>query len=76
MDVLGAGRTSRLVSGLVLRDRKLLLASADAAYPGEKHAGLAVVYARPSNGQSYGLQFFHSFMMIKPPEYAWVPTLT
>ena len=50
VDALAAGRTSRLISNLVLRDRQLLMASADAAYPGEKHSGLAVVYARPANG--------------------------
>jgi predicted Zn-dependent peptidase len=49
-DVLSSGRTSRLVSELVIKERKLLAVSSEAEYPGEKHAGLAVVYGRPING--------------------------
>ncbi len=48
-DVLSAGRTSRLVKELVLQGR-LLSASAVAAYPGERHAGLLLLYAVPKEG--------------------------
>ena len=69
VDALAAGRTSRLISNLVLRDRQLLMASADAAYPGEKHSGLAVVYARPANGGvgdvSPFCQFFSVYTSLK-----------
>ncbi|KAG1659173.1 hypothetical protein FOA52_007554 [Chlamydomonas sp. UWO 241] len=51
-DLLAGGRTSRLVSDLVLKNRSLLAVSAEAGYGGEKHAGLALVYARPANGTS------------------------
>ncbi|GIL57933.1 hypothetical protein Vafri_13124 [Volvox africanus] len=49
-DVLAGGRTSRLVSELVLTG-KALSASVVSAYPGELHAGLSLVYGVPREGE-------------------------
>ncbi|GLC36704.1 hypothetical protein PLESTB_000132500 [Pleodorina starrii] len=49
-DVLAGGRTSRLVSELVLSG-KALSASLVSAYPGELHAGLSLVYGVPRDGE-------------------------
>ena len=50
VDVLAGSRTSRLVSRLVLGERRLLVASAEPSFTGEKHAGLTLVYGRPLEG--------------------------
>ncbi|KAG2485544.1 hypothetical protein HYH03_015713 [Edaphochlamys debaryana] len=50
-DVLSGGRTSRLVSELVLSGR-LLSAAVVTGYPGEAHPGMALVYGIPNQGDS------------------------
>ncbi|PNW77599.1 hypothetical protein CHLRE_10g443850v5 [Chlamydomonas reinhardtii] len=50
-DVLTGGRTSRLVSSLVLSGRALA-ASVVSGYPGERRPGLALVYGIPKDGDS------------------------
>ncbi|KAG2448913.1 hypothetical protein HYH02_006261 [Chlamydomonas schloesseri] len=50
-DVLTGGRTSRLVSSLVLSGRALG-ASVVSGYPGERRPGLALVYGIPKEGDS------------------------
>lgn len=49
-ELLSGGRTSRLVSELVLPG-KVLGASVVAGYPGEKHSGLSLVYGVPRLGE-------------------------
>jgi len=51
-ELLTGSRTSRLTAELVLKRRSLLALQLDPAYGGEKHAGLAVAFARPANGLS------------------------
>lgn len=59
-DILSGGRTSRLVSELVL-SRRLLSASVVAGYPGEKRAGLMLVYGVPAQG-AQGTLWYHGIM--------------
>lgn len=48
-DILSEGRTSRLVSELVLQQR-ILSASVLPGYPGDRHAGMTLVYGVPKPG--------------------------